>query len=57
MHCGKALIRSKLWAPESHVDDGVIAPFGQVVKEQANAPTDVDEVQEQLERAYREELY
>jgi len=57
MHCGKAFIRSRLWAPESHVADGIIAPFSQVVKEQANAPMDVEEVQEQLERAYREELY
>ncbi len=57
MHCGKALIRSRLWAPESHVADGVIAPFSRVVKEQANAPMDVGEVQKHLDRAYREQLY
>jgi PPOX class probable FMN-dependent enzyme len=57
MHCGKAMIRSKLWSPESHIDEGVITPFGQVIKEQAKLPVDVDEVNQKINHVYKEELY
>lgn len=57
MHCGKALIRSQLWDPEQHVAKDIIAPFGQVVKEQVNAPMTPEEVQSKIDHAYTEDLY
>lgn len=57
MHCGKAIIRSKLWDPEQHIADGVIPPFGQVIKEQAGVPATQEEVQEIVDQAYQEHLY
>ena len=57
MHCGKALIRSKLWDPEQHIAKGVIPPFGQVVKEQAGVPMSQEEVQEVVDQEYQDNLY
>lgn len=57
MHCGKAMIRSKLWEPESHIADGIITPFAQVAKEQASFPIEIDEVHERLQHSYNEKLY
>ena len=57
MHCGKALIRSKLWDPDQHIDKGVIAPFGQVIKEQAGVPMSREEVQGLVDHEYEDNLY
>ncbi|MDP7234831.1 MAG: pyridoxamine 5'-phosphate oxidase family protein, partial [Alphaproteobacteria bacterium] len=34
LHCAKAMIRSKLWAPKSQVERGVLPGLGQMVAEQ-----------------------
>lgn len=59
MHCGKALVRSKLWQPsqwdtfEDSLGARQLAPvFGGDTSERA-----VEETKELLERAYRDELY
>lgn len=57
IHCGKALVRSRLWDPDSQVTDGVIPPFGQMIKDQANINVPADEIQDSIEHEYREELY
>lgn len=57
MHCGKALIRSKLWDPDLHIAKGVIPPFGQVIKEQADVPKTQEEVQEIVDQEYQDNLY
>ena len=57
MHCGKALIRSKLWDPDRHIAKGVIPPFGLVVKEQANVPMSQEEVQGVVDQEYQDNLY
>jgi PPOX class probable FMN-dependent enzyme len=57
LHCGKALVRSALWDPSQHVAPEVIPPFGQMIKDQAALPTPAEEIQEDIEHMYREELY
>ena len=57
MHCGKALIHSKLWDPDQHIAKGVIPPFGQVVKEQAGVPMSTQEVQGVVDQEYQDNLY
>ncbi len=57
MHCGKALIRSRLWEPEGRVAPGAIPPFSQVVKDQANTPMSVEDVQHHIDVSYRDRLY
>jgi PPOX class probable FMN-dependent enzyme len=32
-HCGKAVMRSGLWDPSTHVDRSTMTPFGQVLKD------------------------
>ena len=57
MHCGKALIRSKLWDPERHIAKGVIPPYGLVVKEQAAVPMSQEEVQGGVDQECQDNLY
>lgn len=55
-HCGKALIRSKLWAPESQVERGGFPTLGRIVAEQTRA-IDPDEADANVEEGYRTRLY
>ena len=57
MHCGKALIRSNLWDPDRHIAEGVIPPFGQVIKDQSGVPKTKEEVQEIVDQEYQDNLY
>jgi uncharacterized protein len=56
-HCGKAMIRSKMWKPErwTHYKDSLLA---QGLASKLNTEELTDEViQEHLEQSYRERLY
>lgn len=55
-HCGKALIRSKLWAPESQVERSSFPTLGRIVAEQTRA-VDAAEADANLEEGYRSRLY
>lgn len=57
MHCGKALIRSKLWAPESQVDRRALPSYGQMLKDQTRLPQTAEEIQQSLEEGYAKRLY
>lgn len=56
IHCGKALIRSKLWEPESQVAKGEMPTAGQLFK-MKDGGADAEAVNARLEKNYREELY
>ncbi|CAN7448547.1 pyridoxamine 5'-phosphate oxidase family protein [Bosea sp. LjRoot237] len=55
-HCGKALIRSKLWAQESQVERGSFPTLGRIVAEQTKA-IDAAEADANMEEGYRTRLY
>lgn len=55
-HCGKALIRSKLWDPASQVERGSFPSLGRIVAEQTRA-IGVAEAEANLEEGYRTRLY
>lgn len=55
-HCGKALIRSKLWDPASQVERGSFPSLGRIVAEQTKALS-VAEVEASVEEGYRTRLY
>jgi uncharacterized protein len=55
LHCAKALMRSRLWAPESRVERGVLPTMGQMLKDQTASPEPV-ESQEQMLARYANEL-
>lgn len=56
MHCGKSMIRSKLWDPASRIAPGGFPTLGQVLADQIDG---VDPVQadKDTEHAYKEKLY
>ncbi|PTM41966.1 pyridoxamine 5'-phosphate oxidase family protein [Bosea sp. 124] len=55
-HCGKALIRSKLWDPSSQVERSSFPSLGRIVAEQTKA-IGVAEAEAGLEEGYRTRLY
>lgn len=55
-HCGKALIRSKLWAPEAQVERESFPTLGRIVAEQTKAIT-VAEAEANMAEGYRTRLY
>lgn len=57
MHCGKALIRARLWAPEAQIDRRSLPSYGQMLKDQTRLPQSADEMQRSLEDGYKNRLY
>ncbi|WP_248312253.1 pyridoxamine 5'-phosphate oxidase family protein [Bosea sp. BK604] len=55
-HCGKALIRSKLWDPAAQVERNSFPSLGRIIAEQTKAIS-VAESEANLEEAYRSRLY
>ncbi len=55
-HCGKALIRSKLWDPSRHVARGSFPSLGQIVADQT-AVMSVESAERFVATSYREKLY
>lgn len=55
-HCGKALIRSKLWDPATQVERHSFPSLGRIIAEQTKAIS-VAESEANLEEAYRSRLY
>lgn len=56
LHCGKALIRSRLWDPETRIDRKAFPSLGKMVADQVDG-IDADEAQAHVEESYRERLY
>lgn len=57
MHCGKALIRSKLWSTESQIDRRALPSYGQMLKDQTRLPQTAEEIQQSVEEGYAKRLY
>jgi PPOX class probable FMN-dependent enzyme len=57
MHCGKALIRSRLWAPEARIDRASLPTYGQMLKDQTRLPDSAEDMQRSLEDGYKNRLY
>jgi len=55
-HCAKALIRSKLWDPETRVAKGSLPPLGVILADQI-AGVDAHAETVAIENAYRTKLY
>jgi PPOX class probable FMN-dependent enzyme len=56
LHCGKALIRSKLWDPASRIERSRFPSLGKIIADQIGN-TDVAAADRLIETAYRERLY
>ena len=55
LHCAKALMRSRLWSPESRVERTVLPTMGQMLNDQTGIHAPV-ETQEQMVERYRPDL-
>ncbi|MFN7926135.1 MAG: pyridoxamine 5'-phosphate oxidase family protein [Bryobacteraceae bacterium] len=56
-HCGKALIRSKLWGAEHKVERSALPKYGQMLKDQIETAESAEEMQASIVDAYRTRLY
>ena len=56
LHCGKALIRSRLWDPETRIERRSFPPLARIVADQI-AGVDEQAAQAAIDHAYREKLY
>jgi PPOX class probable FMN-dependent enzyme len=57
LHCGKALIRSRLWQPDYRINRSELPPYGRMLKDQIAIPDSAEEIQASVEDAYRNRLY
>ncbi|MCA1430424.1 MULTISPECIES: pyridoxamine 5'-phosphate oxidase family protein [Bradyrhizobium] len=55
-HCGKALMRSKLWNPAAQVERNSFPTLGRIIAEQTVAIA-VEEAEKTMEEGYRTRLY
>lgn len=55
-HCGKALMRSRLWKADAQVERGVFPPLGRIIADQTAAIA-ADEAERVIEEGYRTRLY
>lgn len=55
-HCGKAMIRSRLWDPGARADRALLPGLGRIVADQAGRG-DGEAADARIDRAYREQLY
>ncbi|MDE0116234.1 MAG: pyridoxamine 5'-phosphate oxidase family protein [bacterium] len=56
LHCGRALIRSRLWDPEAQIDRSVYPTYGQVLADQI-AGANADSIDADEDEANRNQLY
>jgi hypothetical protein len=56
LHCGRALIRSRIWDPEVQIDRSAYPTYGQVLADQI-AGSDAKEIDASEEAANRDRLY
>ncbi len=56
LHCGRSLIRSRLWEPEAQIDRSCYPSYGQVLADQIRG-ADAAEIDASEDEANRERLY
>jgi PPOX class probable FMN-dependent enzyme len=57
LHCGKAILRSKLWDASARVDRSALPSYGQMLKDQTQVRDTAEQIQASVEEAYKTRLY
>ena len=57
LHCGKALIRSKLWDPDYRVDRAQLPTYGSMLKDHTGIAQTAEEIDASVNEGYRTKLY
>lgn len=54
LHCAKALMRSRLWDPASHIERSRLPTMGRMISDQTGSPTAPETQQQMLDRYARD---
>ncbi|MCX6587044.1 MAG: pyridoxamine 5'-phosphate oxidase family protein [Acidobacteria bacterium] len=57
LHCGKAMIRSRLWDPAARVERCALPSYGQMLKDQIEIADTAAEIEASVAEGYRNRLY
>lgn len=57
LHCGKALIRSRLWKDDYRIDRSVMPSYAQMLKEQTGVAQTTEEIAAAISDSYANKLY
>jgi uncharacterized protein len=57
LHCGKALIRARLWQDDYKIDRAQLPPYGQMLKDQIETSETAEDIQASIENGYANKLY
>ena len=57
LHCGKAIIRARLWDERAKIDRAALPPYGQMLKDQIEVRDTAEEIQAAVEDGYKTRLY
>jgi PPOX class probable FMN-dependent enzyme len=57
LHCGKALIRSRLWREDYKIDRSQLPSYGRMLKDQIEICDSAEEIEASVAEGYRERLY
>ena len=56
-HCGKALIRSRLWQDDYKIQRSELPPYGEILKDQIVTSETAKEIELSIQSGYRNKLY
>jgi PPOX class probable FMN-dependent enzyme len=57
IHCGKSMLRSKLWDPALHVERGTLPTLGEMIRDQGGLPVSSEEAEGLVAQEYKDNLY
>ncbi len=57
LHCGKALIRSRLWKDDYKIDRVELPPYGQILKDQIVTSETAEAIEASIQNGYANRLY
>ncbi len=57
LHCGKALIRSRLWHDDHKIDRAHLPSYGRMLKDQIDIADTAEEIEASVAKGYKEKLY
>lgn len=57
LHCGKALIRSRLWQNDYRIDRSELPSYGRMLKDQIEIRDSAEEIEASVAEAYKDKLY
>jgi len=57
LHCGKALIRSRLWHDDFKIDRAELPSYGRMLKDQIEIDSTAEQIESSVEEGYRTRLY